>query len=67
METSVSILEGRLEESKAQLKAAMKHLEETHGKLTKLDIESATLREELSSKIDERNEAEFQLESLRLL
>jgi len=65
METSVEVLEGRLEESNSQLKAALRKLEDSHGKMTKLDLEATSLREELSDKIDERNEAEFQLEALR--
>lgn len=65
METNVGVLEGRLEESNMQLKSAMKKFEESQSKMIKLDVEATSLREELSEKIDERNEAEYQLESLR--
>lgn len=65
METNVGVLEGRLEESNMQLKSALKKLEDTQSKMIRLDVEATSLREELSEKIDDRNEAEFQLESLR--
>jgi len=65
LETNVGVLEGRLEESNMQLKSAMKKFEESQSKMIKLDVEATSLREELSEKIDERNEAEYQLESLR--
>jgi chromosome segregation ATPase len=65
LETNVGVLEGRLEESNMQLKSALKKFEESQSKMIKLDVEATSLREELSEKIDERNEAEYQLESLR--